>query len=137
MAAFAGSPLGEDPRVWAPTGRRGDVPLQLELPSESAGQRPGQQYMLGLFHDKPRDSNRMHEPFEGGDCACPKTGALHNGGVHPLDTVQLSSGAAAGIEQSGIFKNRDGAFDGEQGGPSLPENRMAGGQGLGKARRLS
>src|SRR5512134_815543 len=79
----------------------------------------------------------MNKPFERGDGARPKTGPFHDRGVHPLDTVQLPFGAAAGIEEPGVFKNADGTFDREQRGTSLPENRMACCERLGKARRLS
>ena len=45
--------------------------------------------------------------------------------------------AAAGIEETRVFQHENGAFDREQGGAALMENRMAGGERVGKARRLA
>ena len=86
--------------------------------------------MVGLFHDKPGGSNGMEKAFQRGDRASTKAGSLHQRRVHPLDAVQLTFGATAGIKQSGLFEHVNRPFDGQQRGFSLTEYRVAGSQGV-------
>ena len=89
--------------------------FEVELPGKPSSHWSGQQHMFGLFHHKPRCRDGMDKAFEGGDRACSKTGPFHQRGVHPLDPIQLPFRTTAGIEQPGVFKHADGAFDCEQG----------------------
>ena len=86
--------------------------------------------MVGFLHDEPCCGDGVYEAFEGGNCTGPKRCTFHERGVHPLDPVQLAFRATACIEESGVFKQADRPFDGEESGPSLPENGMAGNQRL-------
>lgn len=137
MAREACFSLREDPSVRAPASPGERVSFQVELAREPTGQRSGQQDVIGLFHDEPGYGDGMNKTFERGDGARPKSGPFHDRCIHPLDTVQLPFGAAAGIEEPGVFKHTDGALDRDQRGSSLSENRMACCERLGKARRLS
>ena len=120
----------------AASARRG-MPFEHEVSCKFSGHRAGQQDMVGLLHDQPSDSDRMDEAFEGSDRARLEPLTFHERSIHPLDAVQLSSRSSPGIEQSGAFEHLDRAFDGEQRAPFLPEHRIAGGQRLGKTRRLA
>ena len=113
------------------------MPLEFELPCKPTGHRPGEQYVIGLFHDEPCDGDCVDKPFERGDCTRSQSVTFHDRGIHPLDAVELMLCAAAGIEEPRVFQHENGAFDREQGGAALTENRMAGGERVGKPRGLA
>jgi hypothetical protein len=79
----------------------------------------------------------MKEAFQRSHRTGPETGPLHYRGVHSLDAVQLPLCAATGIEETGLLKKADRDFDRHDSRTSLLENRIAGGEGVGKARRLA
>jgi hypothetical protein len=133
----SGSRRTEESLIRAAASGTPGVPLELEPPGKPTGHRPCEQDVTALFHDEPCNGDWVDEPFEGGDCARSQSVTFHDRGIHPLDAVELMLCAAAGVEEARVFQNENGAFDREQGGAALTENRMAGGERVGKARGLA
>lgn len=75
------------------------MPFETEPSGKAPGHRPRQQDMAGLLHDQPCCGDRVKKAFEGSDGTGAKRCPFHDGGVHPLDPVQLPFRAAAGIEE--------------------------------------
>ena len=76
------------------------MPIKFEMLRKSAGEWTDQQNMVRLFHDQTGCRNRVHDPFDRGDSAGFEVSPFHDGGVHPLHSVQLAFGSSSSIEQS-------------------------------------
>ena len=93
--------------------------------------------MIGFFHDEPGGGNRMDDAFDRGHSASPKCETFHNRGIHPLYAVQLPLGASSCVEESGRFKEADGALDREDCRTALVKNRIACGKRVGEGGSLA
>jgi len=72
--------------------------LQFPMPREANGMTAHEEDMIRLFHDQACGTNRMKSVFNVGHRASLQSAPIHNSGIHPFDTVQLTSRAKASIK---------------------------------------